>query len=78
MSPLPAEVRIFDALQLQPMTVEQLATRLSLHRGTVRKRVLDMRLERRVRAIHAMPSKNGRPWVVYSINQFCQTQKDRS
>jgi predicted ArsR family transcriptional regulator len=75
MTALPSQVRILDALQLQPMTVEQLATCLSLNRGTVRKRVLDMRQERRIRAIHATPSRHGRPWVVYSINLFCHAQK---
>jgi predicted ArsR family transcriptional regulator len=75
MKPAPVSQRILDALQLQPMTVEQLATCLSLYRGTVRKWVLDMRHERSVRAIHAQPSRNGRPWVVYSINPFRQPQR---
>lgn len=61
------EPRILGALQLQPMTVEQLATCLSLSQVTVRRKVMAMHEDRHLRRLHRTQHTHGRPWPIYSL-----------
>jgi predicted ArsR family transcriptional regulator len=59
--------RICDALMLQPMTVEQLATCLSIHPMTVRKHVRAMRDDGDLVGVDIVKTRYGRPWIQYSL-----------
>lgn len=58
----PIHVRVIAALELQPMTVEQLAKCLSAHPTTIR-RNLPMSGAHRLGTVRT----KGRPWIRYGV-----------
>lgn len=71
----PLRDRILSALELAPMTADQLARCLSLSMSATRRQVRELRYARRVWGRTAHTSHNGRPRYVYALRKFCQAQK---
>lgn len=78
MKPAPIPHRILTALELAPMTAEQLARCLSLSISATRLRVRELRYARRVWGRSRLTSPNGRPVLVYALREFCQAERDPS
>jgi len=71
MNPEPLRIRVLDALELAPATVEQLALLLSSKRSSLRAVCRDLELQELVEMIDTKPPRNahgrGRVWKVYAL-----------
>lgn len=71
MNPEPLRIRVLDALELAPATVEQLAVLLSSKRSSLRSVCRELELDEMIEMIDTRPPRNahgrGRVWKVYAL-----------
>jgi hypothetical protein len=80
MSPEPLRIRVLDALELGPATVEQLAIMLDRKRTSLRTVCRALELDGLIEMVDTKPARNlhhtGRTWKVYAIRGACQVNPD--